>query len=83
MIFKKYINFENEKGELVEDILIPMDIPKNTIHEISPMFNDYGALYKNVTLITDMYGKQYRVRGNWKEWVDIIRNEKENKIGYL
>lgn len=82
MLIHKYINFETEDGDLIENVLLPADIPKESIHEISPLFNDYGALYKNVTVLKDIYGNQYRVKGNWKEWVTKVRNEKNNNIGF-
>lgn len=82
MILRKYINYETEDGDLIENVLIPFDIPKESIHEISPLFNDYGACYKNVSLLKDMYGNQHRVQGNWKELVEIIRHHNKNKIGY-
>ncbi len=81
MIFKKYINFENEEGDVIENIIIPFDIPKESIHEICPLFNDYGACYKKVSILKDIYGNQYRVRGNWKELINYVRPER-NKISY-
>ena len=81
MILYKYISFENDDGELIENKLLPTDIPRESIHSISPWFNDYGALFKNVTLLTDKYGNTHKVRGNWKELLNEIRNDNK-KIGY-
>ena len=82
MIVYKYVNFETEDGDLIENMVLPTDIPKQSIHEISPLFNDYGALYKNITMLTDIYGKQHRVKGNWKDWVTQIRETNNKNIGF-
>ena len=81
MIILNYVNFENKEGIVVENAIIPTDIPKETICQISPMITSHGAFYKNVTILKDIYGEQYRVVGNYKHWIDRIRN-KQNKIGF-
>ena len=80
MIILKYITFENDEGNLIENKIIPTDIPKNSIHTISPMFTNRGTYFNNVTLLEDNYGKQYKIVGNYKKWIETIRPTK-NKIG--
>jgi hypothetical protein len=81
MILKKYITFENDNGDVIKNKILPMDIPANTIHTISPWFNDFGALLKEVTMITDIYGTTFKIKGNWQELTNVIRNNNRTKIG--
>lgn len=81
MIILNYVNFENREGVLVENAIVPIDIPTDTIHQISPMLTSTGAFYKNVSILKDVYGEQYRVVGNYKNLISIIRPG-QNKIGF-
>jgi len=81
MIILNYNNFENREGVVYENIIIPIDIPKETIHQIGPMITSHGAFYKNVSILKDIYGEQYRVVGNYKDLIKMIRPE-QNKIGF-
>ena len=83
MIVLRYTTFENDEGDLISNVIIPVDLPKEAVYTISPMITDRGTCFKNVTLIEDMYGKQYKIVGNYKDWIKKIRPQTEtNKIGF-
>lgn len=82
MIFKRYIDLALGDNQYLEDIRIDTDLPKEDILTISPMLTKYGAKYKNITLLNDRYGNQYKVIGNYRDIIDEVRNNKRTKIGF-
>lgn len=80
MIIIRYTDFEKSNGELLKNVPTPTEISKDSIYSISPMVNDYGAFYKNVTVLRDYEGNVHKVKGNYKHWISILRPEK--KIGF-
>lgn len=82
MIFKRYIDLALGDNQYLEDIRIDTDLPKEDILTISPMLTKYGAKYKNITLLNDRYGNQYKVIGNYRDIIDEVRNNKRTKVGF-
>lgn len=82
MLFKRYIDLALGDNKYIDNIRIDTDIPKGDILTISPMLTNYGAKFKNITLLTDRYGNQYKVIGNYKDIIDMVRQDKNNKIGF-
>lgn len=81
MIFTRYIDMVMEDETVRENIRMEMDIPEGEILLISPMLTDYGAKYKQVSVLQDRYGNQYKVKGNYKDLIEKIRPGR-TKIGY-
>lgn len=82
MIFERYIDIQVGKDEYLDNIKIETDIPATDIYTISPMITKYGAKYKNVTLLEDRYGNQFKVKGNYKDFISLIRNNKTDVKGF-
>lgn len=81
MLLKRYIDFELEDNTVIQNMKLEVDIPKEDILTISPMLNKYGAKLKQVSLLQDRYGNQYRVVGNYKDFIEEIRGRTKVK-GY-
>ena len=71
-----YVNEEETKP-----VMVPVDIHKEEILTISPAITSTGKQFKNVSFLKDRYGNSYKVVGNYKQLIEIIKG-KENKIGY-
>jgi hypothetical protein len=82
MIFERYIDVQVDKEKWLHDVRIETDIPRSEIFIISPMINKYGAKFKNISILEDRYGNQYKVKGNYKDFIRIIRNPKSEIKGF-
>lgn len=82
MIFTRYIDMIMEDESVLENVRMEMDIPEGEILLITPMLTQYGAKYKQVSVLQDRYGNQYKVKGNYKDLIKQIRKEDRTKIGY-
>lgn len=82
MIFERYVDIAVGENEFVENIRIETDIPEGEIYTISPMMTKYGAKYKNISLIEDRYGNQFKVKGNYKDMILSIRGDRTKINGF-
>lgn len=82
IMFKRYTTIAIGEDEYLENIRVDTNIPTGEILTISPMLNKYGAKLKKVSLISDRYGNQYKVDGNYKDIIDKVRNNTKQKIGF-
>ena len=78
----RYITFENKLTDEVKTITIPTHILDKNIATISPLFASSGYLFKNVSIIEDNWGNQFKVVGNYKYHIDNLSINQKNKIGY-
>lgn len=80
MLILKYVTFGTTKDDHLYNIIVPTHIKKESITAVSPLFTSSGSFFKNITVLEDNVGKEYRVVGNYKDYANIIENNKQ--IGY-
>lgn len=81
MLILKYVTFKTDKDDdHLYNIIVPTYIKKESITAVSPLFTSSGSFFKNITVLEDCYGNQYRVVGNYRDYIHTI--ETNNKIGY-
>jgi len=80
MLILKYVTFSTTKDDHLYNIIVPTYIKKESITAVSPLFTSSGSFFKNITVLEDNMGVQYRVVGTVDKYKYIIENN--NKIGY-
>lgn len=92
MILTSYVSLyknvvDEETGEVYQELFrnnikIPIEINSGDILSVTPYVNEYGAVYKHYSTITDRYGNVYRVKGTFKDIINLKNNYKSNYKGY-